>query len=169
MIGLTTGIVKLEDHSVEWDKNAAETIEMLKKVFGDKAVDIQHIGSTSVKGLKAKPIVDIGVGVRSFDDVYPLMPVLEKHGVMYRIDHGDQLFFSCGDFERNIRTHHIHVVIYNGERWNEFIKFRETLTNNPEIRKQYEDLKVRLLREYADNREKYTAMKAEFIQKNCKL
>lgn len=169
MIGLLRGTVKLENHSVEWEKNAADTIKILKEIFKDKAVDIQHVGSTSVTGLKAKPIIDIVVGVKSFEEIYDFIPELEKNGIVFRQQSDDHLFFVCGDMDKEIRTHHIHVAIYKGKKWDEYIKFRDTLNNNTEIRKEYEDLKVKLASDHADDRESYTAMKAEFIQKNCNL
>ena len=69
IIGLKKGIVKLHKHKKQWKKIASDTIVSLYKVFGDTAVDIQHVGSTSIVNIKAKPIIDIAVAVKSFDDV----------------------------------------------------------------------------------------------------
>ncbi|WP_291579739.1 GrpB family protein [Clostridium sp. UBA6640] len=171
MIGLLRGTVLLEPHSIQWEENAKETIEILKKLFGDKATDIQHVGSTAVIGLKAKPIIDIAVGVQCFKDVFDLIPLLEENDFIYRDIFKDEkgnenhLLFCCGDFDNNIRTHHIHIVIHNDNEWNNYIKFRDTLNENIDIRKQYEDLKVKLSKEFGSDREKYTAMKADFIHK----
>lgn len=169
MIGLLRGTVLLEQHSTQWEENAKETIEMLKKLFVDKATDIQHVGSTAIIGLKAKPIIDIVVGVQCFKDVFELIPLLEENCFIYKDIYKEKkgneshLFFCCGDFDNDIRTHHIHVVIHNDNEWNNYIKFRDTLNKNMDIRKQYEDLKMELSTEFGSDRAKYTALKADFI------
>ena len=83
MIGLKRGTVQLEKHSIEWEENAKKTIEKLMDIFDGKAVDIQHIGSTSVKDLKAQPI-DIVVGVKSFYDVLEVIPLLKSNGFIHK-------------------------------------------------------------------------------------
>jgi GrpB-like predicted nucleotidyltransferase (UPF0157 family) len=169
MIGLLRGTVLLEQYSTQWEENAKETIQILKNIFGNKAKDIQHVGSTAVSGLKAKPIIDIVIGVEYFNDVYELISLLKKNGFIYRDgfieDKGieSHLLFCCGDFDNDTRTHHIHVVIYNSNEWNNYIMFRNTLKENMDIRKQYEDLKIELPKEFGSDREKYTEMKADFI------
>ena len=59
MIGLKRGTVKLYEHEKDWEINAQNTISRLKKLLGDVIKDIQHVGSTSVFSIKAKPIIDI--------------------------------------------------------------------------------------------------------------
>jgi GrpB-like predicted nucleotidyltransferase (UPF0157 family) len=61
VIGLKRGVVELYDHQEEWKDNAAKTIAKLKLIFGDTAVNIQHVGSTAIHHIKAKPIIDITV------------------------------------------------------------------------------------------------------------
>lgn len=164
MLGLKRGTVELHEHCAEWDINARETVRKLKKLFGAVAVDIQHVGSTAIKHIKAKPIIDIAVAVRNFDDVLPLIPYLEENGVWFRhhIVDGDMLFAS-GDFENDTRTHHIHVVLSGSDEWNNYINFRDYLYHHPTEAKRYEDLKIRLQAEFADARGVYTAHKNEFI------
>ena len=72
MIGLKRGIIKLCDHEKEWEKEAQDTIIQLKNVLGDVAKDIQHVGSTSIPMIKAKPIIDIAVAVDDFKDILAL-------------------------------------------------------------------------------------------------
>lgn len=67
MIGLKRGAVTLCEHCPTWANEAENVINCLKNVFGSYAIDIQHIGSTSIIGIKAKPIIDIAVGVASFE------------------------------------------------------------------------------------------------------
>lgn len=68
-LGLKRGTVQLEPHDKQWDEAAIQTIKKLKSILGDDAVDIQHIGSTAIPAIKAKPIIDIAVGVTDFDKV----------------------------------------------------------------------------------------------------
>ena len=81
MIGLKRGTVEIHEHEPEWDTNAVKTIEQLKQIFGNAACDIQHIGSTSIKHIKAKPIIDIAVAVDSYDLVTPLINTLNNAGL----------------------------------------------------------------------------------------
>ena len=74
MLGLSQGEVKLVEYDDAWDADARQTIDLLRGIVGDVAIDIQHVGSTAVPGLLAKPIIDIAVGVRSPEDVLPFIP-----------------------------------------------------------------------------------------------
>ena len=68
-LGLKRGTVQLEPHDKQWDEAAIQTIKKLKSILGDDAVDIQHIGSTAIPAIKAKPIIDIAVGVTDFEKI----------------------------------------------------------------------------------------------------
>ena len=166
-IGLRRGTVRLEEHSLVWEENAKLCIQELKEIFKDKAIDIQHIGSTSIKGLKAKPIIDIIVGVQSFNIVQELIPLLEFNGYIHKEenDNEEHIFFSCGDFENDIRTHHIQICIYGDKRWNNCIKFRDVLIKNENMKLEYESLKIELSKKYYNDRVKYTEEKDSFIKK----
>ena len=164
MLGLKRGIVELCDHDKAWEQNAAQTIEKLKIIFGNIATDIQHVGSTSIGNIKAKPIIDIAVAVRDMGEVMKLVPALEQSGFMYR-QHGieEDMLFVCGDLNTDIRTHHIHVVKSGSKEWHNYINFRNYLNAKPEVAKEYEALKLRLMSEYKTDRQAYTEAKAEFI------
>ncbi len=166
MIGLKRGLVELHDHEKSWEENAASTVEKLKNIFGTAAVDIQHVGSTSIKGIRAKPIIDIAVSVNSYDDVYPLIPVLEKWGFHLR-QHAveNDVLFVCGDFEADTRTHHIHVVKAGSKQWQDYINFRDYLNHCPDVAKEYERIKLGLMHKCKDDRIAYTEGKEEFIKR----
>ncbi|MBM7833180.1 GrpB family protein [Clostridium sardiniense] len=165
MIGLKRNTVKLYPHSNEWGNLAEATIKDLKDIFSDKAVDVQHVGSTSIKEIKAKPIIDIAVGVKSFEDVDKLIETLEDKGFIHveKNDDESQRFFSSGDFDADTRTHHIHVVIFGDKEWCDYIKFRDTLNNDVSKRRAYEELKLNLEKKYPNDRYEYTEAKADFI------
>lgn len=164
MLGLQRGIVSLQDHDQAWEQNATQVIDKLKVIFGDAATDIQHVGSTSITNIKAKPIIDIAVAVNCFDEVIKLVPSLEQSGFIHRHHNvAEDILFVCGNENENTRTHHVHVVQSGGKAWYDYINFRNYLIAKPDTAKEYEALKLRLMREYQNDRKAYTEGKAEFI------
>ncbi len=82
-IGLKKGEVVLCDHNPRWEEYAEKTIRRLYEMLGDVAIDIQHIGSTSVKDIKSKPVIDLIVGVKDFEHVLNFTPALEESGFYF--------------------------------------------------------------------------------------
>ena len=116
IIGLKRGVVELVDHQPEWEVLAVETIQRLWHVFGSAAKDIQHVGSTAIMHIKAKPIIDIAVEVDDFGAVEMLAPALEAEGFLRRgWDDDTQMLFAVGDYSKpdGLVTHFIHVVKTN--------------------------------------------------------
>ncbi len=169
MLGLKRGTVELFPHQQLWEDIAAKTIILLKSLLNDVAIDIQHVGSTSIQNVCAKPIIDIAVGVKTLDSIKPYIELLGKNGIIFRKeDVKEQLLFVIGDFEKDFRTHHIHVVEWNSVAWNNYINFRDYLNAFPEYAKKYDDLKKSLALEFASNRGNYTAGKHELIDEILK-
>ena len=165
-IGMKRGTVYLEPHKAEWERAAEETIRTLKAILGSTAVDIQHIGSTSIKTISAKPIIDIAVAVDDFDDILSKREELRQNGIIYRFEESPgQLLFVMGDFEKDTRSHHIHAVLYGSDEWNNYINFRDYLNSNIEAAKEYEAVKFRLAEQYPDDRIAYTDGKQEVIDR----
>ena len=163
-LGLKRGIVQLEPHDKQWDEAAIQTIKILKSILGDDAIDIQHIGSTAISAIKAKPVIDIVVGVTDFERIMLHNEQLQKEGIFYRgSDVEYQILYVMGDMEKDIRTHHIHVVKWNGIEWKNYIHFRDYLNANENIALQYERVKEELESKYADDRVAYTNGKQEMI------
>lgn len=170
MIGLKRGAVKLCEHEKEWEIEAQNTISRLKKILGNAIKDIQHVGSTSIPTIKAKPIIDIAVAVDDFDDILAYEKELKDNGFYYRPKPviGGQLLFASGSFydgTGDLQPHFIHVVLANSMDWINYINFRDYLNNTPSVAKAYEDLKVSLaLRVPMDSgREQYCEGKHDFI------
>ena len=169
MIGLKRGTVRLLHHDTKWGVYASELMQKIKGIFGKAAVDVQHVGSTAVKSIKAKPIVDIAVGVKDLHYVRRFISLMEKNGFRYKdIDRNNELFFSCGDFENDIRAAHIHVVEVKSREWSDYINFRNYLIENINIAKEYEELKVSLAEKYPEDRDSYTQGKSEFIERTLR-
>ena len=165
MIGLRRGTVALLPHEHEWDRLAETTVAELGEILGSAALDIQHVGSTSIKTICAKPILDIGVAVEKFDDVLPLLPKLGERGYIRR-NNGNigEIFLSKGDDEADTRTHHIHIVLHDSRQWRDYIFFRDHMNSHPESAVEYERLKRELAEKYKNDRLRYTDGKAEFIE-----
>lgn len=172
MIGLKRGTVQLCEHEKEWEIEAQNTIARLKEILGDVIKDIQHIGSTSILMIKAKPIIDIAVAVDEFDDILAYEKELKDAGFYYRPNAQaslrDQLLFACGNFYNgtgDLQTHFIHVVKTNSMDWINYINFRDYLNKTPSATKAYEDLKVSLVQQAPvdSGREKYLKGKHDFI------
>ena len=163
-VGLRRGTVLLEPHSKEWKTDAENKTEQLKNILTDEIVDVQHIGSTSVNGICAKPIIDIAVGVKNFDNIDRYNEILKENGFVYRReDHQGQRLYICGDFENNIHTHYIHMVIWGEEAWHNYINMRDYLNTHPDKAQEYSELKQKLAQKYPYDRVAYTEAKAGFI------
>lgn len=163
MIGLKRGTVKLVPHQKEWSKNAKNIVRLLKLILGDTSLDIQHIGSTSIFSIHAKPIIDIAVAVHEVNDILPYVEVLKQHNIIFRGEYvAGQVLFVMGDDD--IRTHHIHIVKWNGTEWNNYINFRDYLNAYPEKAAMYETCKLRLATQFSNDRRSYTAGKEDLIK-----
>lgn len=172
MIGLKRGTVQLCEHEKEWEIEAQNTIARLKEILGDVIKDIQHVGSTSILTIKAKPIIDIALAVDDFEDILSYEKQLKDAGFYYRPNAQaslrDQLLFACGNYydgTGDLQTHFIHVVLTGSMDWINYINFRDYLNKTPSAAKEYEDLKVSLAQQVPidSGREKYLKGKRDFI------
>lgn len=172
MIGLKRGTVRLYDHEKEWEIEAQNTISRLREILGDVIKDIQHVGSTSILSIKAKPIIDIALAVDDFHDILAFEKELRDNGFYYRpnsqVTIENQLLFACGNYytgSGDLQTHFIHVVLTGSIDWINYINFRDYLNSTPSAAKEYEDLKISLaLQAPVDSgREKYLRGKHDFI------
>lgn len=161
------------EHQPFWETMALEEIKQLKHDLKNIALDIQHIGSSAVPGLPAKPIIDILVAVNSLDNMDKIVvPILQKLGYEYWYENPDstKMFFVKGmPPYGEKRTHHIHVVAQDSSHWNDRITFRNYLRLHPEVAKKYAQLKMNLAQKHLYDREKYTDEKTDFIQYVLKL
>ena len=167
IIGLKRGTVSLCTHSDKWSICAENTIKVLKNILGSEAVDVQHVGSTSINGIMAKPVIDIAVGVKSVANMKYYIKLLENAGVIFRgEDVPGQMLFVKGDFVKDTRTHHIHIVEHNSKAWTDYINFRDYLNTFQDKAKEYERIKIELANMYPSDRKKYTEGKSSLI---CEL
>jgi GrpB-like predicted nucleotidyltransferase (UPF0157 family) len=151
--------VEIVDHDPSWAARFEAERPQLAEIFDGRAVAIEHIGSTSVPGLCAKPIVDILVGLRELKLSDAEIEAMKALGYEYLAEFGlpGRLYF------RKPRTLHVHVVAHGGEHWRRHLAFRDALRSNPEERRRYDRLKRRLAAE-GHSRDVYSELKTPFIR-----
>ena len=163
-IGLKRGTVSLEPHRAEWEYLAAETAAKISAALHGLDPDVQHVGSTAIRTVKAKPIIDIAVAVSDYDAVLARNTQLAAAGIVFRFDRRpEELFYVKGDFAADTRTHHIHVVLKGSEKWRNFLLFRDYLNENADAAAAYEAAKIQAALRYPDNRQAYTDAKHSII------
>ena len=168
-IGLKRGTVLLEEHQISWEQNAKETISEIQTALNGLNADVQHVGSTSIKSIKAKPIIDIAVAVNDFDEVITRNNKLAEYDIVFRFDERpEHLLYVKGDFEADTRTHHIHVVLKNSIEWKNYLNFRDYLNSNKQAALEYEAVKIKMTELYPDNRDAYLEGKKEIISRLLK-
>ncbi|HRX91256.1 MAG TPA: GNAT family N-acetyltransferase [Candidatus Izemoplasmatales bacterium] len=155
----------LESHKTYWKSWFIEEKAILENILPrDAVVRISHIGSTSIDGIHAKPIVDILVEIRLGKPMSQIKDLLVKNGYRFMSDEDNRLSLNKGYTEQGFadRVFHIHVS-YQGD--NDEIYFRNYLTSHPDIAKEYEELKLKLWKQYEFNRNEYTEAKTDFVRK----
>lgn len=163
MIGLKRGTVKILRYNPKWRASAVKEINALKKVSGSIILNIQHIGSTAIPGMSAKPIIDIDVAVKSLKAVNDLIEPLRKLGYRYRVGKPEKRLFIKEGPNKKI-THHMHVIKLGSDLWNNDLLFRDFLRSNKKKVRQYSELKKELASQFYNNRESYSDGKKDFIE-----
>jgi GrpB-like predicted nucleotidyltransferase (UPF0157 family) len=165
MVGLGRGIVRLVPYRAEWKRLFEEEAARLRSVLGEKILRVEHVGSTAVEGMEAKPLIDMMAAVESLVDARGLEAALEGMGYEHRGDGGvgGRIFFAKGP--RTRRTHHLSLTEPTGEHWRRSLLFRDYLRAHPEVAESYGELKRELARKYPEDRDSYTAGKDRFIER----
>lgn len=160
--------VRIMPYSSEWATAGATVKRELRSVLGPVAIEIAHIGSTAVPGMKARPIIDIAVAVRSFDKIPEYYGALAEAGYIHKseTDSENQIFMSA---QKNRMSVYVHIVIHGKTLWNSYIAFCECLKKDADTRSKYEQLKLALASKPNADRRTYTAGKSEFVRKTLRL
>lgn len=155
--------VVIADYDPRWPEMYEEERARIVEAIGDWLVDIQHVGSTSVPGLAAKPVVDIMPGIRTLDDDRHFIGPMEALGYSFLPVHEDDIperrYFRRGD----PRLFHVHIAEVGGDFWAKHLAFRDYLRAHPDLAAEYAALKRKLAAEYGSDRLGYTAAKSPFI------
>jgi GrpB-like predicted nucleotidyltransferase (UPF0157 family) len=158
--------IKLTAYDPTWQARFAEQQVRLDTILKPwLAGEIEHIGSTSVAGLRSKPIVDILVPVRSLTASRTAIPVLEKDGWLFWPDDPNRnyrLWFLRPSPEA--RTHHLQIIQHDHPNLRALIAFRDALRREPKAREAYSSLKEDLASKHQSDRNAYSNAKTEFVQ-----
>ncbi len=165
-LGLEYRTVRHVPADEAWAAIASELAADIGVVMANLAGGVEHIGSTAVPGLMAKPIVDLAVGVQPGVAVEDVSERLSQLGWIYRGDAGDDggWVFVMEDSPWH-RVAHAHGVPFGGVQWVRYLAFRDLLRRSSEARKTYEATKRRLAEEFPDGRAEYTAGKGPTVER----
>ena len=157
--------VEIVPYDPSWPARFEEERNLLLAVLSVwLAGPIEHIGSTAVPGLAAKPVIDIMAGVESLERSRPAIAALADAGYCYAPYRADSEHWFCKPFPA-FRTHHLHLMPVGSRLWIEAIAFREYLRSHSEVAAEYEDLKRQLAVTYRFDREAYTDAKGPFVSR----
>lgn len=161
--------IYLTEHNGAWAQWYASEARYLSGILPmHEVAGISHIGSTSIREIWAKPIVDILVELAPGCDMYQIKNLLIKNGYLCMSESDHRISFNKGYTEAGFaeRVFHLHLR-YVGD--NDELLFRDYLNDHPDMAKQYEELKLKLWKQYENNRDAYTEAKTDFIDGIMKL
>lgn len=161
IVGLERGTVRLISYSPAWHTLFEREKKTLLIALQGIVLRIEHIGSTSIPDMEAKPIIDMAAAIPSLDIVQNCIEPLAAVGYEYKGEYGlpGRHFFTKG----SPHTHYLHVVMKSSDHWNAWLTFRDYVTANKQVAAEYSALKRDLAKAYQSDREAYTKAKSEFI------
>jgi GrpB-like predicted nucleotidyltransferase (UPF0157 family) len=152
--------VVVVEYDPAWPRLYEEESARLSAALGDVLVETEHIGSTAVPGLAAKPVIDILAGLRALELTSSDIAAMEALRYEYLGEYGipGRLYFRKG----RPRSHHVHAVLFGSDLWERHLAFRDYLRARPDEAKSYADFKRRLAMEVEGDRDRYTDGKDAF-------
>jgi GrpB-like predicted nucleotidyltransferase (UPF0157 family) len=162
-LGLERGHAIVVPYDQRWPALFEELAAQIKRVAGDRILGVEHVGSTSIPGTAAKPILDILVSVADFEKARELVPDLAALGFEFRPNEEipDRHYFRR--LVGSVRTHHLSLAEPSSRHYRVTLAFRDTLRSDRTLAQAYENLKLDLARRYPRDREAYTNGKTEFV------
>lgn len=164
-LGLEHEAIRLVRAPAEWCDLGSALAEEVATLLGQRSCAVEHVGSTSVPGLLAKPILDLAVATATEPEPAPLQEALEPAGWAYLGDAGGAgglVFMLEGTIGR--RVAHLHAVRFDGRQWRAYLAFRALLRSDAAARHRYEATKVRLATAHPADRRAYTAGKDQIVE-----
>jgi GrpB-like predicted nucleotidyltransferase (UPF0157 family) len=156
-------VILIQPYNQDWPRLFAMEHDLLAPALAPWLVGpIEHVGSTAVPGLAAKPIIDIMAPVESLKNSQPALRDLEHLGYCYAPYREDVMHWLCKP-SPSVRTHHLHLVPFASSLWKDRIYFRDRLRADECLANNYAALKHRLAQMYGNDREAYTQAKTPFI------
>ena len=161
-VGLARGAVELRPYDPAW----AQRFELERTAFLEdvpELLEVEHIGSTSIPGIEAKPIIDMQASLRSLSDWQRVVPRLVQRGYTFMAErvYESRVFLPKGPEE--FRTHYVSLIETGSEEGRVRLRFRDALRSDPALRQEYQELKRRLARRHVSDRPAYTDAKSAFV------
>lgn len=160
--------MKLEQYNSKWKKFFEKEKKSLKNIFGDEAIEIQHIGSTAIPGIRSKPIIDIAIMIKNQKNADQFTPKIIQIDYQFHSSSTERHFYiKRGPINYNLSI----AYADRGGFWDRQILFRDYLINHPDAAQEYEEVKNNLIKKYPSGKDEYTYGKSEFINrilKKCK-
>ncbi len=155
--------MRLSLYCEEWPALFESEMKIIVSAIGDYVADIQHVGSTAIGGMPAKPILDIAIAVENFEKARWCIDPLVKLGYTFRGEKGipRRHYLQKGE----PCTNHIHMVEKTSDEWRKFVRFRDMLRADRSTAADYRRLKLDLWERLHGDRKEYQAAKATFIGK----
>ena len=155
--------VEIVPYDPSWPTKFAEESVLISSALAPWIVGgLEHIGSTAVPGLAAKPIIDIMAPVETLALSSPAIEVAASLGYHYFPYKAEAMHWFCKP-SPSARSHHLHLVPLNSGLWHDRLTFRNALRSKPELRNRYQALKLRVAQAQRNDREAYTEAKGSFI------
>ncbi len=156
--------VELTDYDPSWPSKFEQERGAIADAISHWLIGpIEHVGSTAIPGLRAKPIIDIMAPVESLSASRDALPVLTTLQYEYWPYRADVMHWLCKPSDE-FRTHHLHLIPMDSRLWQDRLVFRHYLLTNPSVASQYADLKNQLADLYKHDREAYTDGKTDFVE-----
>ena len=161
--------VIIVEYDPQWPILYEEEKLRILEAVGHKVLAIEHIGSTAVPGLGAKPIIDIMAGVRKAADAEECLPLLRNIGYTDVTPQPEEpdWHYCLGKGPHTgpyTAAYHLHLVKFMSEHWKKHLLFRDFLRTHPELAQQYYELKKKLAAKHGSDRNAYTEAKTPFIE-----
>jgi GrpB-like predicted nucleotidyltransferase (UPF0157 family) len=163
---VTFPTVVLAEYDPEWPALFEAEKERILDAIGPRVLAIEHVGSTAVPEMPAKPVIDLMAGTRNVAATADACTgPLQSIGYEYipKPALSDRRFFRRGAWLLEC-MYHLHMVDLGGDTWNRYILFRDTLRADPDVARSYHELKQQLAAEHRFDRATYTAAKNWFIE-----
>jgi GrpB-like predicted nucleotidyltransferase (UPF0157 family) len=161
-LGVRRGTVGIAPPDPSWAAAYERALPLLREALAGIAVAIEHVGSTAVPGLPAKPILDIVVAVPPGRSRETVDGPLTELGFLYRGSDDSRTTYGW-ESEPRVRVVNLHVVEHRGRAWREYMTFRDRLRADPAARDAYAKLKRELAERHPDDRASYIAGKDAFV------
>jgi GrpB-like predicted nucleotidyltransferase (UPF0157 family) len=156
----------IKEYDPKWPNLYESERNEIMEAIGHYVADIQHIGSTAIPGLAAKPVIDIMVGLRRLldaqDCILPIEAMEYEYVPEFEIEFPERRYFRKS--KNGKRTHQIHMVEIGTDFWKRHLLFRDHLRKHPEAADAYSALKRELSMKFENDREGYTNAKSPFIE-----